>query len=162
MQMINSLMKYTKIGRALGTSLFNIADYTEVNLKTILALDESTSDSYIDTYMLSDDETIEGISYRLYGSEKYWDLLLILNSKDPLFDMCYSVDSLKEESFLKVQEYENTVYGAPLPTERFLELQKEIFTNLYIKNENNRLLKIIKVGMLSDYIKVLRKAGFNI
>ena len=160
MQMVNFLMKYSKLGREIGNSLMNISDYTELNVKKILQIPESNSTDYLDIYSLSDDETIENVSYKLYGDEKYWDLLLILNSKDPLFDMCYSINTLQEESFKLVKDYEVNIYRSALPQERFLELQGEIFTDLYIKNEYNRKLKIIKTGKLADYIRILRLNGF--
>jgi len=160
MQMTNFLMKYTKLEREYGTTLFKISDYTELNLKKILQIPESTASEYLDIYSLMDDETIENISYKLYGDEKYWDLLLLLNEKDPLFDMCYSITTLQEESFKRVKAYEMNIFRGTLPPERFLALQEEIFIELYTKNEYNRKLRVIKPSRLSDYIRILRINGF--
>ncbi len=159
----NSLLNFDKFTKTSvipklspETDMFYISDYTSKMLKEIAKLPAIVDGTHTQIYNLMDEEMIESVSFNLYNDEKYWDLLLIINNRDPLFGMAYSFDNIRQASIDKVQKYVDNTLRHGLSTERFNALTEEVFVEKYVENELNRTLIVIRPEMMQDFIRILR------
>ena len=165
--MKNTLLGYTNLVNSFNIkelTQYSYEDYTEKDIKAISKLAELESDTYIDYYIMQDDEKIETISYELYGTTDYWDILMIINNRDPLFDMSYNFDLLSDSTKINVDNYLNNIYNGPNIENVNLDYYNE-FVDSYKdevleKNEVLRTLKIILPSKIMDFIKIIKESGF--
>jgi predicted PhzF superfamily epimerase YddE/YHI9 len=150
--MKNTVLKYDKI----GSLSFISEDYTSKKMSNIRELPELSNADWVEYIELYDNQTIEQISYILYDSANYWDLLIVINNIDPLFDMSYEFDILEQISENKVQKYLADYSGA-YKNDTYERLKALTLTKEVDKNEVNRQLKIIKPEKLYDFISLLKE-----
>ena len=60
---------------------------------------------------IQNNTTLEKISYDLYQTPDYWDLLLFLNLRMPIWDMPYDYDVVSEAGDTAITEFESEVFG---------------------------------------------------
>jgi hypothetical protein len=132
-----------------------IPDYTSYyfsNLKTYL----ENYDNYFFLVDVSENEKIETLAYRLYGSENYADLILAINDENFLWSSPYDQDTLNIFSESILFEFANK-----LNLETFNETQSYIdFKNLVeesIDNNNSqkKFFKVPRKENLSDVISLI-------
>lgn len=164
--MKNTLMKYNKEEVNFATKDLgevNVSDYfsREVHLSDITSQIENYS-TYTATYRVQNDDKIERISYELYGTTDYWDILMMINSRDPLFGMPYNFDSISDNSTSFVDNYiQNNYNPAPLPSvTRINELKEEFLNKFDLDNEGKRYITVIKPSKMPDFIRQLRILGY--
>lgn len=132
----------------------SVTDYKTLDLDSLRDL--LNNKSYLKYIELKYNDLIENVSYKYYKNSAYWDLLLVMNNRDALFDMVYNfdtvidiVDEITENYFRK--DYQGKV------SEQFIEWYKE---NKKIKisnlNENNVILFILKDEILSEVIRNIK------
>ena len=136
-----------------------IQDYSRNKINDIQYLPESSNPLFITHVSLEDNQTIEGISYTLYGSENYWDILLAINGIDPLFGMTYDFDTISDISQAKVDDFA-LKFGPTL-----LQSSKDRLLEQWSKeqdetNEGNRTFKVILPNRITDFIKILSDLGY--
>lgn len=152
--MKNSILNYKTIE---FTDLI-VTDYTSYNYAEISNLSIFNDETYVYYYTLNDGETIEGVSYKAYNTTDYWDLILLINRKSALFDMSYDFDALSVWARLKAEEYNFKEYfGSSLPRNHILYLESLYLNELTLKNEENRVIKLVKPSMLNDVFRILRE-----
>lgn len=85
----------------------------------------------------------EGISFKEYKNVDYWDLILLTNDRDGLFDSVYSFDIIKDlvdeisENYFR--EYQGNL------NQEFIEAYKENLINKLVDlNFKNSKVKILK------------------
>ena len=145
---------------------YEYRDYTSRDYLIIYDMEELNDDYYIEYVQIQDNDKIERISYQIYGTADYWDLLILINSRDPLFDMVYSYDMVENSVYSDLDEYDNTNFNSKLSTltinnEIYLDTLKEGFLNKAIEaNEDLRTLKIIKPSKLQEFLKIARDKGY--
>ncbi len=123
--------------------------------------DNGTILDYVNTYRISDDDKLERISYDIYGTPNYWDLLLQLNDKNPLFDMPYGLDTIIESSEEFWNFYSEFIYfQAPLQSTLLETLIQNEIELMKERNEVYRYMFIIKPSKLNDFIKILRERDY--
>jgi hypothetical protein len=122
---------------------------------------EASDLTFITYIQIIQNQTIESISFDLYGSTKYWDLLVLLNNRDPLFDMFYSDILITDFSDEIVNNYESNVYKSVIPSKERAELSEFWLEQVTTSNDNNRVLKIIKPFKLNDFLVIMRKYGYK-
>ena len=66
---------------------------------------------------------IENIAYKLYNDPKYYDILMLLNQRDMLFDMVYTFDTIKDIVEEETNNYFNEYQGKT--SAEFLESYKK-------------------------------------
>jgi len=135
----------------------NHMDYRSKDVSKILALKELSDTNYIDYYTLQDNEKIEGVSYYLYNSTVYWDLLLLINERDPLFGLTYDYDYIATKAEDNIERY-NSSYNIDLSVEDpeyYQELIDTEIERLSLINEENRTIKIIKPSKILDFTRIL-------
>ena len=146
------------------TQKLSYSDYTDKDIKQILSLDVLNDPTYITYHTLQDNEKIEGVSYNLYGSTDYWDILVLINEIDPLFDMPYDFDIITNMATSNVDNYSSKVYATKdlktLNPIRYNELIQEEITRITAYFEKIRTIKIIKPSKMLDFIDILKRNGF--
>ncbi len=116
---------------------------------------------YLATYKIADDDKLERISYDIYGTTNYWDLLLQLNDKNPLFEMPYSLDTVIDSSEEYWNNYSNLLYfQAPLNDIVLQTLIDEEIEKMKEQNEKYRFLYIIKTTKMQEFLKLLRDKDY--
>lgn len=143
---------------------FDVSDYFS---KQIFITDMSSEvenwNEYLDKYRMTDDDKLERISYELYGTTDYWDIIFLLNKRDPLFDMPYNFDTVSDDSTSFLDTYRFFIYAnAPLySSSRSDELKEEFLSEDILKNETFRYIDVIKPSRMSDFIALLKENGYT-
>ena len=122
----------------------------------ILDLSESYDTAYVMYIQFEENQTFEMVSYILYGTTDYWDLLVALNDKNPLYDLFFSDDIIVNYGETMTALYEERVSEQQLPTSTRNMLLDRYKNYGYSINDENKIIKIIKPLVLGDYLKVLR------
>lgn len=144
---------------------FIVSDYfsKKIDLYNILQefADSGILSEYVQMYRISDDDKLERISYDIYGTTDYWDLLLQINDTQPLFGMPYSLDVIIDSANEYWEKYSKDVYFQP-PVNSVvisalvndeIEVSKE-------RNESIRFIYIIKPTKLQEFLKILRERDY--
>jgi hypothetical protein len=122
---------------------------------------EASDLTFITYIQIIQNQTIESIAYDLYGSTKYWDLLVLLNNRDPLFDMFYSDILMTDFSDEIINSYESNVYKSVIPSKEREELSEFWLEQITTSNDNNRVLKIIKPFKLNEFLVIMKQYGYK-
>lgn len=155
--MKNSLINFQTI----QLDNYIVKDFSSLNILGIYDFVDKCPDYFFDWIITANSDKIERISLDLYGSTEYWDLLLLINGKDPLFDMSYDLDIISQLSYTKVEEY-NEIYNinTDLP-DYHKEYLKTIYESRLMKNnEDIRPLRIVKPSLLHDFIQLGYEQGY--
>jgi len=120
-----------------------------------------TLGDYIDTYQMTNNDKLERISLQLYGTTDYWDILLLLNSRNPLFEMAYDYDLLVNFATNRSNYYKKTEYShAPLNIARTAVLHSAILDAVVAENEDFRTLYIIKPPKMGTFLSLLKAQSY--
>ena len=116
---------------------------------------------YLELYKMMDDDKLERLSYELYGTTDYWDILLMINERNPLFHLTYNTDILINESEYLIDLYANKIYSHhPLTQERYKALLDEITLNKDKLNETYRFVYVIKPEFITNAITLLKQKKY--
>jgi len=148
--MKNSILKYDKI----SSKSFTSEDYTSKKYRKILEIPELNNTDYIEYIELIDDQKIEQISYTLYGTPDYWDLLVLINDRDPLFDMSYNFDIQEAIAEDIVQKYLSD-YSGIYKGNTYTRMKEYVMYKIDKETEENRTLKIIKPSRIQEILKLI-------
>jgi len=141
---------------------FIVPNYFSKNIHITDLLDTLNIDTYFSYYQMTNNDKLERISYELYGTPDYWDILFLLNKRDPLFDIPFDYDTVYNSSTSFIDTYINYIYSnAPLSSiKRSTELQEE-FLNMFIEqNEIYRVIRVVRPSKIGEFIKLLKKEGY--
>lgn len=131
-----------------------VTDYKTLDLDSLRDL--LNNKSYLKYIELKYNDLIENVSYKYYKNSAYWDLLLVMNNRDALFDMVYNFDTVVDIVDEITENYFRKDYQGKV-SEQFIEWYKE---NKKIKisnlNENNVILFILKDEILSEVIRNIK------
>jgi hypothetical protein len=109
-------------------------------------------------YEMYDGDTIERVSFELYGTTDYWDILIMLNERSPLYDMPYEDGTIQEQSETFIFQYQNFVYShAPLIQRRATILLNELIESRTNDNESLRALYIIKPSEMNRFLSLIKE-----
>lgn len=112
---------------------------------------------YIEMYEIVDNDKIERISYELYGSANYWDILILLNDRNPLFHMPYDFDYLESTINELVEQYSTLIYfNSPISEKRTEELKNEWVEKSKEQNELLRYIYVIDPLKMPDFLKDIK------
>lgn len=132
----------------------SVTDYKTLDLDSLRDL--LNNKSYLKYIELKYNDLIENVSYKYYKNSAYWDLLLVMNNRDALFDMVYNFDTVVDIVDEITENYFRKDYQGKV-SEQFIEWYKE---NKKIKisnlNENNVILFILKDEILSEVIRNIK------
>lgn len=154
--MKNSTIKYDKR----ITENYTVEDYTSKDFRKIYNMPETKSTDWVEYITLNDGQTIEQVSQILYDNPDYWDILMLINGRDPLFDMPYNFDVLSNLAEAQISKYA-LEYSGVYKQETFNQLAVEKLAQLENRNEELRTLKVVKPSKINDFIKLLRTVEFK-
>lgn len=159
--MKNTILNYDEIleGTSGSTTIVS-QDYTSKYFRQIQMLNELKDSNYIDYFELADNQTIEQVSFILYETADYWDILVLINGMDPIFDMTYNFDIVSDIADSKLDKYYSDFSEYINQTSKD-RLREDVLKTEIQKNEDNRTIKVIKPRMLSEFIKVLISLDFT-
>jgi hypothetical protein len=135
-----------------------VKDYTD--LSVLPGIPAKYYDSkYLMEYELQDNELIEGVSYNIYGTTNYWDLLIAGNGIKSLSQLPVQYDTV----LVRAEERYSTFLMKPnltgiVPTTEKKELiYQEILAEEIENNEKFRTLKYIRPEYISELLSDLQK-----
>lgn len=135
----------------------------KIDVYTVLSelIANGTLGDYMQTYRISDDDKLERISYDIYGTTNYWDMLLQLNDKQPLFEMPYSLDTIMDSTNEFWTYYSEFLYfQSPLDgvdLQRLIDAEIEIMKE---KTEVYRFIYVVKPTKIQEFLKILRDKDY--
>lgn len=174
--MINSSIKFEKRQDIINGELVETPDYfsKDFSKKTLYDLIPNLDDVLI-PYQLKDNDKIERISYELYGSTDYWDIIVIINEIVPLFSMPYDYSVIEQ----KYSTYSNAFFKEILSEKRIELKESEILEEELEKIENlkeetfqyllkeineffeeNRYIKVVAPSRMPEVLRILRIANY--
>lgn len=144
---------------------FIVPDFFSKKIDLYSILEEFSSagtlSNYVQTYRIADDDKLERIAYDIYGTANYWDILLQINDRSPLFELPYSLDTLidSSEEFWKYYS-EKLYFQAPLNDTVLQSLIDNEIEKMKELNEIYRFIYIIKPTKMQEFLKILRERDY--
>ena len=156
-----------------------VSDYTSKDYSKLYDQLEDFPDELFDKMLIQDNDKLERISYELYGNEDYWDILLLINNKSPLFSMSYSNEYILELKNVKLVNFinglSNGIYGEEnidIFTDTYLAETSEhavyerlqffnnnIIKELELENESYREITYIKPAYFQEFLRLAYDKG---
>lgn len=138
---------------------YSVPDYNTRNFTEIKNFINNLPSDVFDYYMVQNNDNIERIALELYNNPDLWDVLLLINNRDPLSFSPFDFDTVVNLSEDKVQEYEANVYNISVP-----QKEREIMYTQYEKtrvqeNESDRIIKIIKPNRIGAFLQSGHELG---
>lgn len=150
--MKNTIIKYARE----EVDEYIVSDYFSKNIQIG---DFSIYSDFITTFKLETNDKLERVSYVLYGTADYWDILLMLNNRDPLFQMTYDYDLIDRASIKYAQLYSETYSNGPLNEEDFNSMKDKRDVELEELNEQYRKIYVVKPQRINEFILLLKSQG---
>ena len=157
--MKNKILNYTR--ETVGN--ISVSDYfsKKIDVYSLFYDTEINMNDFVSISTLADDDKLERIAFELYGSTDYWDLILMLNDRNPLFDMPYNFDNVTQSVEEYVRYYSNIIYySSPLNEIRTQELIEEWKIKALEKNEKLRFIYVILPSKMPEFIRILRDKDY--
>lgn len=130
-----------------------LPDYRSFDILGIYEYIDSLPEETFMWYQLEDDTKLEKVALDLYGNSDYWDILMLINQKDPLFHMPYNYDTLVNSAEIKAQNYIDEIYGNTITNVAYNALV-ETYKKKFIKeNEIFRYIRIIKPSQIYKFLQ---------
>ena len=108
---------------------------------------------------IDDNYTIEALTNHVYSNPNLWDFIMLLNDRDPLFDMPYDYDTLAVFAESKLDEFMRQHPRINITDERKQELYAKFLLEAVSENERNRSIEAFDPKHLSAIITTLRQEG---
>lgn len=132
----------------------SVTDYKTLDLDSLRDL--LNNKSYLKYIELKYNDLIENISYKYYKNSAYWDLLLVMNNRDALFDMVYNFDTVVDIVDEITENYFRKDYQGKVSEEFILWYKENKKIKISNLNENNVILFILKDEILSEVIRNIK------
>jgi ribosome-interacting GTPase 1 len=149
--MINTVFTYDKMIRN-GKIVPDYTSYWFTNLKDYL----ENYDNYFTIVSIPENEKIENLAYKLFGSENYADLILAINDENFLWSSPYNQDVLNKMSDAVLLEFLNQLnldsFNENLS---YLDFKQKIEESIDNTNSQKKYFKVPKPENLSDVISLI-------
>jgi len=132
---------------------YNVANYTSIDFVAIRAYISTLPNNMFDMYQVNDNDRWERIAHELYKNADYWDVLLVINNRNPLTGLPLDFDTISIMSDDVVFAYEKNIFGGPLPAPVFDLMYNEYNKHLTMENDVNKVIKIVKPAMMSSFLQ---------
>jgi len=139
---------------------YSVEDYFTFDTKKVLDYVKTCTEDYFEWYQLENNDAIERVAHDLYGNADYWDILLLINGRDPLFGFVYDFDIVNLTSIQMVEKYDNDVYTTASLTDMHKQYMQQTYEKkLNDQNESNRLIKIVKPSRINEFLQKGYESG---
>lgn len=144
---------------------FIVSDYKSKNISIFNLFNSlynnNTYKDFFTIYSIQENDKLERLSLELYGTTNYWDIILMINQLNPLFDMFYDNDTIFDSVKENVNNYANNEYvNKPLGEPRTSELYQEFSEMMYNENDKKRYIYVIKPEKMNEFIKLMRDGDY--
>lgn len=126
---------------------FLIRDYT--NLVSIQEILDKYKE-YIQIYQVLEDERLDTISYKLYGTTDYWDMLVLLNDLKCMTDLPVNYDKVENRAKQKHEEW-TKIFGKQKTKEQIASKYEEFLEQEIANNEKYRNFKYIDSSVINRF-----------
>jgi hypothetical protein len=135
---------------------YNVQDFTSIYFGNL----SNELNKYPDYFIIIDinnDEKMENLSYQLYGSENYADLILACNSENFLWGVPYNQDTILDlnDSFLKNFKYELNIDEEDEGFEAYIKYKEALLNDLDTTNSKKRKYRVPKKENLADVVNII-------
>jgi hypothetical protein len=149
--MVNSVFTFDKMIRE-GKIIPDYTSYWFSDLKTYL----ENYDNYFLIISLAENEKMENVAYKLYGSENYADLILAINDENFLWSSPYDQDVLNQLNDSILFEFSNQLnldsFNEGLS---YIDFKNKIEEAIDDNNSQKKYFKVPKPENLSDVISLI-------
>jgi len=149
----NTIINFDNSDHTVLNKTYSVEDYRSLNLNKILDYIDNCEYDMFDWYQLQNNANLEKVALDLYGNPDYWDILIAINGHNPLFDLPFDFDVLESFSESKAQAYVDKVYGTELSEETNLELINSYREKFQTRNEELRVIRIVKPSMIQQFLQ---------
>lgn len=126
---------------------FLFRDYTNlVSIKEIL----DKYKEHIQIYQVLEDERLDTISYKLYGTTDYWDMLVLLNDLKCMTDLPVNYDKVENRAKQKHEEW-TKIFGKQKTKEQIASKYEEFLEQEIANNEKYRNFKYIDSSVINRF-----------
>ena len=147
------LLSKSKEKFTIDNNTFEIDDYTNIlDISDILEQYKGE----LSEYQVSNDERIEVISFNIYRSSDYWDLLLLINN----IKLPVNQDKLEKRLNEIYSEWLDT-FGKNKTEAQKLEKHQELEQELFLENEKYRIIKYINIDKISEIKAMIKELVFQ-
>ena len=126
---------------------FLIRDYT--NLVSIQEILDKYKE-YIQIYQVLEDERLDTISYKLYGTTDYWDMLVLLNDLKCMTDLPVNYDKVENRARQKHEDW-TKIFGKQKTKEQIANKYEEFLEQEIANNEKYRNFKYIDSSVINRF-----------
>lgn len=141
--------------------LLKISNYKSLDILKIKQFVKDCPSEWFAYVKVLNNTNIEKLSFDIYGSADFWDLLAIINDRSPLFEMPYDFDVIEKMTDKMVSDYEKYVYKKPLSDSAKERLRNKLASKIADNNENLRIVKYIKPTYVYEFLNELNKSGLS-
>ena len=151
------LLSKSKEKFTINNNTFEIDDYT--NILDISEILEQYKGE-LSEYQVSNDERIEVISFNIYRSSDYWDLLLLINNIKDFRKLPVNQDKL-EKRLNEIYSEWLDIFGKNKTEAQKLEKFQELEQELFLENEKYRIIKYINIDKISEIKAMIKELVFQ-
>ena len=126
---------------------FLIRDYT--NLVSIQEILDKYKE-YIQIYQVLEDERLDTISYKLYGTTDYWDMLVLLTDLKCMTDLPVNYDKVENRARQKHEDW-TKIFGKQKTKEQIASKYEEFLEQEIANNEKYRNFKYIDSSVINRF-----------
>ena len=126
---------------------FLFRDYTNlVSIKEIL----DKYKEYIQIYQVLEDERLDTISYKIYGTTDYWDMLVLLNDLKCMTDLPVNYDKVENRAKQKHEDW-TKIFGKQKTKEQIASKYEEFLEQEIANNEKYRNFKYVDSSVINRF-----------
>lgn len=140
---------------------YDAEDYFTLDFAKINEYVLSCPSDWFDWYQLQDNDNIEKVSLDIYGDADYWDILIVINKKNALFDMPYDYDTLLNMADYKTAKYEKEINKSKALPDVTRTAMIKAYREKYVSdNETFRIIKIVRPSKIQSFIQGGYEQGY--
>lgn len=141
------------------SEIYSISDYTSLDKVKMNDFINSLDSTMFDWYQLQNNSNLEKVALDLYGNPDYWDILVVVNHRNPLFEFPYDYDTLTNMVESDIADYISNVYGKDLTAKSYNALYDNYKNKMVADAEIWRIIKIVKPSKIYEFIQRGYEAG---
>lgn len=153
--MKNSILKFDD----LTSDTYLHKDYTSFDYSKVYQYVLTCTEDFFDWYQVKNNDKMERISFELYKTTDYWDILVLINSLSPMFDIPYDFDVLYDTADEFVTRYKSDNPDTNIPETHALYMHNEFERRFNEHNEEVRTIRIVKPSKIQEFFRKGRELG---